>query len=312
MTTAAIDKEALNFRREYKIKKATYPVLSEITEKLGYTVVPFDPLLSDANVAQLVRALGLGEEQLRSRGFTYANGEFRLVFINTELSDKEKTIVLSHELGHIVLGHTGHVSVIGHDVQEEFEANEFSTFLLKCDNGVFLFFNDRKPLIAVIAAVIVLVVILTAVSGSKTPSVPEQTGKNAPSESDTAEQGEIPSFPDGGFGGSELFLQIKTILEANLSNLSPSVLYDTENHMINVVCVPPAGTHIALLRDKSSIQESWDTLTDSLTGMSDETYKLCLTSGYKVGCMVMLVGDDDPDVCLYASLNGLEYCNIGK
>ena len=114
------------------------------------------------------------------------------------------------------------------------------------------------------------------------------------------------------FEDFELFFQIKTILDANLSAVSPSVSYDTENHLINVVCIPPDGTRYALMCDKSSIKESWDTLAQSLTGMSDETYKLCLENGYKVGCTVMLVGDDAPDIFLFAALNGTEYCNITR
>lgn len=312
MTTAAIDKEALSFRKEHKIKKASYKVLSEITEKLGYTVILFDPLHNDENVAKLAGALSLGGELLKSRGFTYSSGEFRLVFINDGLSEKEKTIVLSHELGHITLGHTGRAPVIGHDVQEEFEANEFSTFLLKCDSSVFMFFNCRKPLVAVIAAVILLTVIIAAVSLSKKSAVPDQTAKNVPSGAgETEEQAEAVTSPEDDFENTELFFQIKTILEANLSSVSPSVSYDVVNHLLNIVCVPPEGTHYSLVNNKAPIQESWDSLTSSLTAMTEETYKLCHESGYKVGCTIMIVGDDDPDLCLYAAMNGLEYCNIG-
>lgn len=312
MTIAAVDKEVLHFRKEYKIKKATYPVLSEIAEKTGYTVILFRSFQNDANVDQLINALGFSNDLLKSRGFTYSSGEFRLVFINDGLSDKEKTIVLSHELGHIVLGHVGRAPVIGHDVQEEFEANEFSTFLLKCDSKVFLLFNSRKPAATVICAAVLLAVIAAAVMLSKTPTVPEQNEEDAPSAvGEATEQSPAPDLSGEDFENSELYFQIKTILGANLSAVSPDISYDAENHLINVVCIPPAGTHLALTRNKSAIKENWDTLTESLTGMSDETYKLCLENGYKIGCTVMLIGDDAPDVCLFAALNGMEYCNIG-
>lgn len=313
MTTSAVDNEVLSFRKENKIKKVSYQVLYEQAEKLGYTVILFNSFDNDENVAQLIGALDIGDELLQTRGFTYSLGEFRLVFINDSLSEKEKTIVLSHELGHIVLGHTGRAPVIGHDVQEEFEANEFSTFLLKCDSRAFVLFNSRKPLAAVLAAVLIVLVVTGAVLLTKTPSAPSREENVASPDITEQTAPAVPEVsPEDGFESTELYFQIKTVLEANLSTLSPDVSYDAENHLINAVCIPPAGTHAALSQNRAEIKEGWDSLTASLIGMSDETYKLCLEKGYRIGCTVMLVGDDDTAICLFAAMNGTEYCNIGK
>lgn len=324
MKTAEVDKKVFDFIKEYGIKEISCAALSEAAEKLGYTVILFQPLHNNANVARLINALNLDGELLKSRGFTYSHGEFRLVFVNESLSEKEKTIVLSHELGHIVLGHAGRAPVIGHDVQEEFEANEFSSLLLKCDSVLFAFFKRNKTILIVIATVLLFLLlvsmllsdfllVISSVLLSKTPSSPASEENEPPTAiTETSEQSGGSELSAENFEDSGLYFQIKTILDANLSTVSPSVSYDAENHLINVVCIPPSGTRYALMRDKSSIKESWDTLTQSLTGMSDETYKLCLENGYKVGCIVMLVGDDDPDICLFAALNGTQYCNIGK
>lgn len=311
MTTSAVNKEVLNFRKEYGIIKVNCSSLSEAAEKLGYTVIMFNSHgANDENVTRLCLALNIGNELLMSRGFTYSKGEFRLVFINENLSDKEKSIVLAHELGHIVLGHTGHAPVIGHDVQEEFEANEFASFLLKSDNRLFVLVNCHKAVLPGAAAIIVLLVIVISALMSHNASDKKITVPDTISKETTQNTESI--VPADGFEDSELFSQIKMILGANLSTVDPEINYDTENHLINVVCVPPKGTHNALVFNKSLIEEDWNTLCDSLTGMSDSTYKLCLENGYKVGCTVMLVGDDDPDVCLFAAMNGMVYCDIGK
>lgn len=283
MTTAAVDKEVLNFRKEYQIKKVSYPVLYEITEKIGYTVILFNSHCIDKNVNQLVDALNISGELLESRGFTYSNGDFRLVFINDNLSDKEKTIVLSHELGHIVLGHTGRNPVIGHDVQDEFEANEFSTFLFKSDSRIFVILNSRKAVLSAIAVAFLLSVVITALYINPSSDGRFEEKSSPTSTEEKANQSSDAQLSLNNFGDSELYFRIKTILEANLSTVSPNVSYDAENCLINVVCVPPDGTHYAIMKDKSSIEEGWNGLCDNLTSMSDETYKLCLENGYKVG-----------------------------
>ena len=66
-----------------------------------------------------------------NRCFTYFSDKHRLVFINENLNEDEKTVVLAHEQGHIWNGHFSSKSVIGHDVMQEYQANEFEHYLLK-------------------------------------------------------------------------------------------------------------------------------------------------------------------------------------
>lgn len=53
------------------------------------------------------------------------------MILNKRLSEEERVIVLSHEEGHIWNGHMTSNNVFGDDVKQEFEANEFSHFLLE-------------------------------------------------------------------------------------------------------------------------------------------------------------------------------------
>ena len=52
------------------------------------------------------------------------------MFIDERLSEDEKMMILAHEQGHYSCGHTNAQAVIGRNVQEEYEANEFSHYLL--------------------------------------------------------------------------------------------------------------------------------------------------------------------------------------
>lgn len=130
LQNSEIQEKAKQFRKDFKLKELSYEVLSEAIEKQGYTVVEFNSVSNNDNVQSLVDALNLRQNIIFFKGFTYADSNYRIVFINEDLTEEEKLIVLSHEQGHIYLGHLSYTSIIGKDVTEEFEANEFSHYLL--------------------------------------------------------------------------------------------------------------------------------------------------------------------------------------
>ncbi len=151
---------AKQFFREYKVRRLTLEGLRLIISRQGYTVIEFSQIYNTENVASLLKALNLTEYASRSRGFTYADKNYRLVFVNEDLSETEKLIVLSHEESHIFCGHTSPATV-GKDVMEKFEANELTHYLMKKsgvrEEGFFLRF--RTPLI--IAAAFITASVLT-------------------------------------------------------------------------------------------------------------------------------------------------------
>jgi hypothetical protein len=104
-------------------------------KELGYTVVEFNGLCDTENVAELLDALKLQERARRCRGFTYRDDSFRLVFLHQDLTELEKTVVLAHEAGHICCGHMDRSRVLGEDVLQEREANEFAHYLLRDPTG---------------------------------------------------------------------------------------------------------------------------------------------------------------------------------
>ncbi len=121
---------AKKFFKEYHIAKITFAKLERVVEEQGYRLIRFDHIENTGGTAELLHALGLEDQARRLSGFTYADPDFRLIFLREGLTEKEALKVLAHEEGHIYCGHMGRASVIGQNVEEEFEANEFAQYLL--------------------------------------------------------------------------------------------------------------------------------------------------------------------------------------
>lgn len=163
MTNREIQKKVKQFKRKFGVLNCNYVALEKATEKQGYTIVEFNHISNNESVRTLVDSLGLQEYVSHSKGFTYADKNYRIVFIHEDLNEEEKTKVLAHENGHIYLGHFSSSQVIGKDVQEEYEANEFLHYLqtdsvaTKMQNG---FIKHKKICLVVVAIALVLAIAL--------------------------------------------------------------------------------------------------------------------------------------------------------
>ncbi len=166
MTNREIQKKAKEFKRKLGLLDCTYAELRKITEKQGYTIVEFNHVVNEDAVKTLTDSLGLQENISHSKGFTYADKNYRIVFVHEDLSEEEKTKILAHENGHIYLGHFASSQVIGKDVQEEYEANEFAHYLqtdsvtTKMQNSII---KHKKTYVAFVSVLLVLAIIATAV-----------------------------------------------------------------------------------------------------------------------------------------------------
>ena len=160
-----IKKLAKTFIKKYKLTSIDYATLKNTATDMGYMVIEFNSIFNEKDVETVIQNLDLSENALKSRGFTYVSAEYRLIFVNEDLNDEEKLLVLSHELGHIVCEHFSTVPIIGNDVKDEHKANEFSHYLLKqsgfrkVKNSIFV---HRK---AFIASVIILCLIIGLLAG---------------------------------------------------------------------------------------------------------------------------------------------------
>ena len=166
MTNREIQKKVKQFKKKFGLLNCSYAALKQATEEQGYTIVEFNNITNDEPVQTLIKSLCLQEYISHSKGFTYADKNHRIVFIHEDLTEEEKIKVLAHENGHIYLEHFSSYQVIGKDVNEEYEANEFSHYL-QADNITTKIQNEftkhKKAYIAIISIVLVVAVILAIV-----------------------------------------------------------------------------------------------------------------------------------------------------
>ncbi len=140
--------------RKYRPKEITYEYMKNILEDTGYTIVEFG---SSDDSETIIHELNLRSYADNSRGFTYADSNYRLVFINDDLSEEEKRIVISHEAGHIFCRHLKNSPVIGEDVIEEYEANEFVHRLLNLNAAERFVLTVRKHKIASLLCTVIVI-----------------------------------------------------------------------------------------------------------------------------------------------------------
>lgn len=76
-----------------------------VLESQGYTVVQYNSVSNSKDISELAALLGVGEYLRSSKGFTYADSNNRIVFLNEDLSEEERVYVLLHEQGHILCRH---------------------------------------------------------------------------------------------------------------------------------------------------------------------------------------------------------------
>lgn len=146
---------AKKFIKKYKFYEPDLNELYNIIASQGYTIVEYNSISNDADVENIITSLNLTEFIKKTRGFTYVNEELRLVFVNEDLSDEEKMVVLLHEEGHIFCNHFAQLNVIGNDVCHEQEANDFSHYILNPGVKIKLA-KHKKAVISVIVAVIIV------------------------------------------------------------------------------------------------------------------------------------------------------------
>lgn len=163
--TISPKKAASNFKKQYAVNSITEKVLVDTLSSQGYTVIYFNAVYNEPDVANLIGALNLEGYVAYQKGFIYSNDKYRLVFVNEDLSEEEKVLVLSHEEGHVFCGHCSEQPIIGKDVIEEHEANEFSHYLLNpssLEKVKYSIKKHRKIFIALLTCVLIAAIGITA------------------------------------------------------------------------------------------------------------------------------------------------------
>lgn len=153
-------KQAADFKKKYSVKVISSKSLTRALNEQGYTVIEFNGIADSEEVVALRDALNVGPYMKQSRCFTYRDDKYRLVFINDGLNEEEKQVALAHEEGHIWNDHLVKDNILGNDVIQEHQANEFAHYLLKDKDGK----QRRVRIIAVISLIVVATGILAGLS----------------------------------------------------------------------------------------------------------------------------------------------------
>lgn len=104
--------------------------ITAILKEYGYEVIIYD--LNNRKHIQLLTNIGVYEIANQTKAFTYKTQNQKIVFIRIDVSNNEKRLLLSHELGHIVMNHISNDNVLGYkpggllDDGQEDEANAFA------------------------------------------------------------------------------------------------------------------------------------------------------------------------------------------
>lgn len=149
-------RQVSDFKKKYGLKIVNSATLTDVLKEQGYVIIEFNGVSEKPNVAELVDALQIQDQISHSRGFTYQDDKYRLIFIHEDLTEEERVMVLAHEQGHIWNQHLHKDSPIGADVIHEHEANEFVHYLLVDRFG-------RKKRTTLIAGICITVALLLGV-----------------------------------------------------------------------------------------------------------------------------------------------------
>ena len=151
---------AHRFLKEYKVKEISLNRITEIIRSQGYKIIRFGKAYNDENIEILINGLELNGYVQACSAFTYSDDKYRLVFLEDNISDEEALILLTHEEGHIYSEHFGETVIAGQNTLDEFEANEFTHYVLHptAINKAITFVSKNKIVSTILSIFIVLII----------------------------------------------------------------------------------------------------------------------------------------------------------
>ena len=150
-------REAQQFLLPLHLRRFSSADLEQALSQRGYTLVEYSRLSNDRDVALLLASLCLTEYAAQHTAFTYADKHLRIVFLQENLPEAEKQILLAHELGHICCQHLSPERIGESSVSDEQEANDFSARLLTYNRRCRVI---RRILLAVVCCAVILALAL--------------------------------------------------------------------------------------------------------------------------------------------------------
>ncbi len=129
MTNNLAKEMALKILIQNKLYSLTdYNDLQRIIESNQFTIIEYKKHSNSKPVSELIKKLRIENEIQQNDSFLYINNNLKFVFINEDVSDKDKCSLLRHELGHICDPDFKNSNLQNSSITREEFANEFSCY----------------------------------------------------------------------------------------------------------------------------------------------------------------------------------------
>lgn len=168
----------------------------------------------------------------------------------------------------------------------------------------YLLLEDGQYLSLVNARLILIEEAETEPSASATIDTKTEVPNNTESSSKTDED----KYKN--FDKSSAYLAAKSILEDTLQTQNPRVEYNESTRTVYVSIVAPEGTTYYLLTNKSSLVDSWNTMSDNLCDLSESVSSMIHEAGYDVDCTFYFLSDYNQDNSLLTVSDGIIIYNV--
>lgn len=109
--------------------KPSLKILKNIIEANEFTIIEYNKYNNSEEVSTLIKQLHIEDRISSENSFLYINGKIKFIFLNSDLKESDKIIVLCHEIGHIFDIHISDSDYSYSSVEREDFANEFSHYL---------------------------------------------------------------------------------------------------------------------------------------------------------------------------------------
>ena len=103
--------------------------LEELIQNNGFKIIEYNKYHNTSEVNELIQTLRLEDRIPTENSFVYVSGNIKFVFINSDLKESEKIILLCHELGHICDKRLDAPNNMYSKIERESFANEFAHYL---------------------------------------------------------------------------------------------------------------------------------------------------------------------------------------
>lgn len=132
------------------------------------------------------------------------------------------------------------------------------------------------------------------------PDVPQNTEPSQETDTDKYKN----------FEKSSAYLAAKSVIEDTLQTLDPRMEYKENSRTVYVYLDAPEGTAFYLLTSKSSVADTWNTMSENLCGLSESISSMIHGAGYEIDCIFYFLSDYNPDNSLLTVRNGNIIYNV--